>query len=126
MSRVWLVGVVAAGLVGVVPAAVAALAEDQPPAGRSDDDRDVGQSFGPPPWAHHGWHQAKDQNKASWKEAWSGLTPEQREQKMTALIKAHTEGMAKWQKCAAAAGEDREQRSKCEKPLPPGLAKRQP
>ena len=45
---------------------------------------------------------------------------------MKALAKAHAQGMEKWGDCVSAAGTDREERAECEKPLPPGQAKRRP
>lgn len=91
------------------------------------DEEKAGPGHGPPPWAalgHRG--QARGHGAdADWKEAWRKLTPAQRERTMTDLAKAHAEGMQKWAACVSAAGDDREQRAACEKPLPPGLAKRQ-
>ena len=45
---------------------------------------------------------------------------------MADLVKAHEQGMKKWADCVAAAGTDTTKRGKCEKPLPPGLAKKRP
>jgi hypothetical protein len=88
-----------------------------------------GRGFGPPPWAHWQGRQGQggeDGAGASWKDAWRKLTPAQRARKMATLAKTHTEGMRKWADCITAAGNDPAKRAACEKPLPPGLAKRQP
>ena len=58
-----------------------------------------------------------------WKNAWQQLTPAQRSRKMTALAQAHAEGMQAWGDCVDAAGSHSVNLVKCEKPLPPGLAK---
>lgn len=88
---------------------------------------DQGRGHGPPPWAHAGGTGARGHHAdADWKQAWRELTPAQRRQRMQALAKAHTDRMTKWERCVAAAGQDEQQRAECEKPLPPGLAKRRP
>ena len=82
---------------------------------------------GPPAWAHaHKPHSGDGPDRAdkAWKDAWHAMTPAQREARMTALARAHRQGMRQWAECVAAAGDDATQRSACEKPLPPGLAKR--
>lgn len=82
---------------------------------------------GPPAWAHaHKSHPGGGPDRAdkAWKDAWHAMTPAQREERMTALARAHRQGMRQWAECVAAAGDDATQRSGCEKPLPPGLAKR--
>ena len=80
----------------------------------------------PPAWARaHKNHPARSGHAdKSWKEAWHAMTPAQREERMTELARAHRQGMRQWAECVAAAGDDRGQRGACEKPLPPGLAKR--
>jgi hypothetical protein len=90
-------------------------------------ERRVKGELGPPAWARAGG-QAAHRGKAdhSWKDRWHALTPAQKSQKMAALARAHRDGMRKWGKCAHAAGTDRTKRVACEKPLPPGLAKKQP
>jgi hypothetical protein len=84
--------------------------------------------LGPPPWAHAGGRLGAERGNAaqSWKDAWRALTPAQRTQKMAALSRAHDEGMREWTRCVRAAGTAGAERRACEKPLPPGLAKRQP
>lgn len=98
------------------------------------DEEKAARGHGPPPWAalgHRGQARGHGQARglgadADWKEAWRKLTPAQRERTMTDLAKAHAEGMQEWAECVSAAGDDHAQRAACEKPLPPGLAKRQP
>lgn len=81
----------------------------------------------PPGWArahkHHSTGSPGHSDKA-WKEAWHAMTPAQREQRMTELARAHRLGMRQWAECVAAARGDAAERSACEKPLPPGLAKK--
>jgi hypothetical protein len=82
---------------------------------------------GPPPWAPAHGHphpNAKHHADKAWREAWQALTPAQREKKMSELSRAHAQGMREWAKCVAAAPEATKPDA-CEKPLPPGLAKRQ-
>lgn len=92
------------------------------------DEEKAARGHGPPPWAalgHRG--QARGHGADSdWKQAWRELTPAQRERTMADLAKAHAEGMQEWAECVSAAGDDHAQRAACERPLPPGLAKRQP
>ncbi|MGH3360820.1 MAG: hypothetical protein ACRDOM_00045 [Nocardioides sp.] len=80
--------------------------------------------LGPPPWAQA--HKSKEsrEQRADWKAAWQALTPAQREARMRTLARAHANGMEKWGDCVAAAGADKAKRAACEKPLPPGQAKR--
>jgi hypothetical protein len=88
---------------------------------------DHSRGFGPPAWAkaekpkHHARPLDDD-----WRTAWRALTPAQRKSRMQALAKAHTEGMQKWHACATKAGTDSAKRATCEKPTPPGHAKRRP
>jgi len=96
---------------------------------KPDTNDDHGLSLGPPSWAHgHGRHGngTKSIQDNAWKNAWQQLTPTQRSNKMAALAKAHAEGMRAWVDCVAAAGKSSVNLAKCEKPLPPGLAKRLP
>lgn len=126
----------AALVVGGLFAVTAALASG--PAGettaaaaaRATDDRDQGDGeesgHGPPPWAHSNKAAAIDHGKnAAWKEAWRQLTAAQRARKMTVLADAHAAGMRTWKRCVDAAADDETKRAACEKPLPPGLAKKQ-
>lgn len=69
---------------------------------------------GPPPGAHG----PKGDDKA-WQRAWKKLTPQQRERTMARLAEEHAVGVRAWAKCKA------EGREGCEKPMPPGLAKKQ-
>lgn len=50
--------------------------------------------------------------------AWKKLTPAEKAKKMATLSREHADGMKKWADCLAAGRDD------CERPLPPGLAKR--
>ena len=85
---------------------------------------------GRPPWAHAGkndkGHGDKGDRaaKQAWKKYWHDLTPAQRADKMAELAKAHADGMKKFAACVKAAGEDKSARAECERPLPPGLAKK--
>jgi hypothetical protein len=140
VRSVWFAGICAMGLLGGLSTAVTALASsqsrmtvpslaqaaDEPKSNEAKDSH--GEGLGPPPpWARGVGTDAKARGKdSSWKQAWRELTPAQREEKMTALAKEHSDGMARWEQCVAAAGEDRQKRAECEKPLPPGLAKRMP
>jgi len=150
MRRVWFAGLLAIGLIGGLPSAVAAFTAQQATTGQetarsravaheaepqdSDDDGDGdgdgngdGGGLGPPPWAHAGQTAARGQGKDSaWKQAWHDLTPAQRQKKMKALAKSHADGMAEWGRCVAASAGDQQSLAGCDKPLPPGLAKRQP
>lgn len=92
-------------------------------AARGQDARDHGS--GPPPWAAaHGREGAKADQ--AWKDRWRALSPAQKARKMEELARAHEEGMRTWTRCVRAAGADTAKRNACEKPLPPGLAKKQP
>ena len=77
---------------------------------RDGDDRDTG----PPPWAH-GHKELKSHGPG---EAWKALTPAQRSALMERLATEHAQGMRAFGRCVAAG------RTGCEKPLPPGHAKR--
>ena len=103
---------------GVEGAAALSLDEDKgqppasnpsgPPAG-ADADR-----HGPPPWAHG--HGGKGQDKSLTK--WKAMTGAQRRAAMDRLVDEHAAGMKKFSACVETGSRD------CEKPLPPGLAKR--
>ena len=81
---------------------------------------------GPPRWAHghgangHGanGHGARQPGKAAL-EAWEKLTPAQKAKRMAELARVHADGMERWADCVAAG------RTGCERPVPPGLAKRE-
>jgi hypothetical protein len=100
--------------------AVAALAAQQLGAAGSSADDDKGEEQrqpggGPPPWAHS---VVKAKHDKSGLESWKKLSPTQREALMTRLAGEHREGMKAYQACRS------DGRTDCEKPLPPGLAKR--
>ena len=67
---------------------------------------------GPPPWASH------PRGPQAEVPGWHDLTPTQRAQKMARLAQRHATAMRKWAGCVRAG------RTDCERPLPPGLAKR--
>jgi len=95
-------------------------------AGAEGAGRDENGGLGPPPWANAGGVGAqRDKAMDSWKDDWRALTPAQRTQKMASLARVHEDGMRNWSQCVRAAGTDAEKRRACEKPLPPGLAKKQ-
>jgi hypothetical protein len=119
-------GLVAAALLvgGVVAAATqASRASDD---GATRPAASSAEAADPPGWARaHKNHAARPGHAdKAWKEAWHAMTPAQRERRMTELGRAHRQGMRQWAECVAAAGDDKAQRSECEKPLPPGLAKK--
>ncbi|MDQ4052899.1 MAG: hypothetical protein M3237_09380 [Actinomycetota bacterium] len=146
MRRSWLFSLIGGSLVGALIFAVilagaqtghgkrlaATAAQSAAVAGEDGEDGEAGEAgengkregHGPPPWA--GKKGAKGSSDQSWQEAWRALSPAQRKQKMAALVKAHAQGMQKWGRCVAAAREDASKRAGCEKPVPPGLAKRLP
>ena len=83
----------------------------------ADDGHDEGQ--GPPPWANNDRDKTKAKGKAKGKnDAWKQLSPAARADLMTELVKEHEQGMKRFAACQEAGGDD------CEKPLPPGLAKK--
>jgi hypothetical protein len=110
-----LVTLAVAGLLGAEPDGldVAAGADE---GSESSPEKQVKKSrgHGPPPWAHG----PKGDHKA-WQRAWKKMTPQQREQTMTRLAQEHAAGMRAWVTCKADGRDD------CEKPVPPGLAKKQ-
>lgn len=59
-----------------------------------------------------------------WKKYWRSLPPAQRADLMARLAQEHADGMKRWATCVKSAGEDRSARATCERPLPPGLAKK--
>ena len=136
MRHIWVTGLGSGLLACVLTATVLTLQTlDSPPAAdatvlaRADAEgagRDENGGLGPPPWANAGGVGAQ-RNKAmdSWKDDWRALTPAQRTQKMASLARVHEDGMRNWRRCVRAAGTDAEKRRACEKPLPPGLAKKQ-
>ena len=113
-------------------AAVATQDETGPP-GRERGER--GDGHGPPTWVHGGdgsppwagkpgeksWKPGKPSKE--WKQRWRGLSEEQRADLMADLAREHARGMRRWADCVKAA-DDRAQRVGCERPLPPGLAKK--
>ena len=131
MSK-WLAGL--AGVVGlmaasVVPAiqtvlpdtavGVGHVAVSAPDDESADEGHDEGQ--GPPPWANNDRDktETKAKGKAKGKnDAWKQLSPAARADLMTELVREHERGMKKFAACREAGGDD------CEKPLPPGLAKK--
>lgn len=86
---------------------------------RSDRGREASAGHGPPPWAGGPGRDDAKRDKRAWLVAWQAMSPEQREQTMTRLAQEHAAGMRAWEQCASEGLED------CEKPLPPGLAKKQ-
>jgi len=66
----------------------------------------------PPPWASH------PRGPRAQAPVWHDLTPKQRAGKMARLAQRHATAMRKWAACVRAG------RTDCERPLPPGLAKR--
>ena len=107
-----------------------ATADDDDPADQTESDEQRaakgkdhdarGHRHGPPRWAQgHGanGHGAKKPGKAAL-EAWKKLTPAQKAKRMAELARVHADGMERWAGCVAAG------RTDCERPVPPGLAKR--
>lgn len=139
MRRIWVTALVS-GLLVAVPTTTTVLAlaaQESPPAADARSmapatskalEHHENTGFGPPPWAHAGKGKDERRGKAaqSWKDDWRALTPAQRTERMAALSQAHEEGMRTWARCARAAGTDSAKRRDCEKPLPPGQAKKEP
>ena len=135
-----LVTALVSGLLVGLPTATAVLAlatQDPPPAadalvmaraGAEPFERRDNDGLGPPAWARPGGEQGTRRGKAapSWKDDWHALSPAQRTQKMAVLSRAHEQGMRQFARCVRAAGAGSAERRACEKPLPPGLAKKQP
>lgn len=96
---------------------VAAAATDDPSA---EGERGRGEGHGPPPWAGGAQDKAdRKQSHKAWHDAVKDMTPKQRERTMTRLADEHKDGMRAWARCVADGRDD------CEKPMPPGLAKKQ-
>ena len=94
---------------------------DEQHAAKGKDHDARGHRHGPPRWAQgHGanGHGAKKPGKAAL-EAWKKLTPAQKAKRMAELAREHADGMERWADCVAAG------RTGCERPVPPGLAKRE-
>ena len=94
---------------------------DEQHAAKGKDHDARGHRHGPPRWAHgHGanGHGARKPGKAAL-EAWKNLTPAQKAKRMAELARVHADGMERWADCVAAG------RTGCERPVPPGLAKRE-
>jgi hypothetical protein len=136
MRRSWATALGGA-LVGCALTAVAVLAMDErssppdaaalAPAAAAQQSHDGGHGHGPPPWANAGGSGAQRGKPADdWKERWRALTPVQKTRKMRRLARAHEDGMREWARCVRDAGNAVDRRRDCEKPLPPGLAKKQP
>ena len=90
------------------------------------DQQDDDAGGGPPAWARSNSRGRGHGADKEWKEAWHKLTPAQKDTKMTALVKAHEEGMKTWTDCVVAGRNDASKGGKCAKPLPPGLTKKLP
>jgi hypothetical protein len=83
----------------------------------------------PPAWSNAGGGGREDkadkqskeakQDKQAKHDAWKALAPAEKRELMSGLVREHKAGMADFQECRKASGTD------CEKPLPPGLAKKQ-
>ena len=77
----------------------------------------------PPSWSNAGGGDQDDKkdrkDKQDKNESWKQLAPVERHELMAGLVREHKGGMADFQTCKRAGGTD------CEKPLPPGLAKKQ-
>jgi hypothetical protein len=82
--------------------------------GKPDRDELGDHGHGPPSWAH-----GARQDDHAWKKAWAALTPAEREKRMRALAEEHARGMRQWHRCVASG------HGACQKPMPPGLAKKQ-
>ena len=110
----------AAGPSGEQPrgSAVAA-AQDDGAEQRSSEGRKAPAGHGPPLWAEGRGGADGPGDKHAWREVWKGLTATQREETMSRLAQQHTSGMRAWKECVSDGRDD------CEKPLPPGLAKKQ-
>lgn len=121
----WLAGL--AGVVGLIAALVFSAVQTElsdTPVGvtqiaASADDEGAGEStdegHGPPPWANNDHDKAEDKGKNA---AWKALSPVARADRMAKLVKDHQQGMRAFAACQEAGGDA------CDKPLPPGLAKK--
>lgn len=120
VALVWL----GAGFSGDEPATVpaAAAADDDDAEGTeepSDRGREASAGHGPPAWAEGAGGGDAPGHDRAWHEAWKAMTPTQREQTMARFAEEHASGMRAWAQCVS------EGRDDCEKPLPPGMAKKQ-
>jgi len=88
--------------------------DDDEPVRVAHDDR--GHGPGRPSWARAA--EVRGDTKG-WHPTWKDLSPSQRRKTMTMLAHEHEVGMREWRRCVAADQND------CERPLPPGLAKKQ-
>ena len=86
-------------------------------AGRVKADNE-GKGHGPPSWAHSKKGKGDKAARDEWREKWRELTPAQRRDVLDRVVREHVEGMKEWRDCVLAESDD------CEKPIPPGLAKR--
>ena len=80
------------------------------------------QSGDPPSWSNAGGGGQDDKqakpDKQHRQDGWKKLAPAERRELMSGLVREHKAGMADFQACKRAGGTD------CEKPLPPGQAKK--
>ena len=58
-----------------------------------------------------------------WQQGWRDLSEQERDDLMAELAREHATGMRRWAECVGAA-EGGADRGDCERPLPPGLAKK--
>ncbi len=94
-------------------------ADDDPADGEREGQERGDQGQGPPPWANNDHDKQKAHGKATGgNDAWKQLSPAARADLMTTLVKEHKRGMRTFATCQEAGS------SPCEKPLPPGLAKK--
>ena len=104
------------------PAADATVLDSAADDGAGQDDNG---GLGPPPWARaRGMGVDRGGTIDGWQDDWRALSPAQKGRKMAALAREHEDGMRSWARCVRAAGTDTDRRRTCEKPLPPGLAKK--
>ena len=122
----WLAGL--AGVAGLTAAlvlpAVQAVLPDTDTAGSvahvalsADGDKGEDRGQGPPPWANNDHDKSGAKAKGK-NDAWKRLSPQARADLMPKLVEQHQQGMKKFAACKEAV------RDGCEKPLPPGLAKK--
>ena len=96
--------------------------------GRSD-------RYGPPPWVRGGpspwagwpgesWKSGKPSKPSKqWHRQWRDLSEAERDDIMADLARKHAAGMGRWGDCVKES-DDRSDRTDCERPLPPGQAKK--
>ena len=131
--RQWLAAMVAGLLLAAAGASAlllldndsTAVATDPGSAGRQavaaddEDERAGDRGHGPPPWAHGlAKLKVKHHEPAKASKPWKALSPDQRHDLMVRLSREHAAGMKAFSTCVKAG------RDGCEKPLPPGQAKR--